>query len=243
MSRPAGAIALVSGASQGIGLEIVRGLATRGFTVFLGARDRAKGHAAADALAGAGDVRFVRLDVTDEASIGEAVRAIGHLARRLDVLVNNAGVLLDEGRSAADVEASVLRRTLETNVVGAFALTRACLPLLRESPRPRIVNVSSTAGSLAEMATALHEPDGFPAPSYRVSKAALNALTLVLARDLRPEGILVNACCPGWVRTDMGGPLAPLSPSEGAKTPLFLATLPDDGPTGGFFADDVPTPW
>lgn len=243
MSRPADAVALVSGAAKGIGLEIARGLARRGFTVFLGARDRAKGHAAAGALADAGDVRFLRLDVTDEASIGEATRAIDRLAHRLDVLVNNAGVLLDEGRSAADVETAVLRATLETNVVGAFALTRACLPLLRQSPHPRIVNVSSTAGSLSEMATALDDGEGFPAPSYRVSKAALNALTLVLARDLRPDRILVNACCPGWVRTDMGGPDATLSPAEGAITPLFLATLPDDGPTGGFFADGAPTPW
>jgi NAD(P)-dependent dehydrogenase (short-subunit alcohol dehydrogenase family) len=243
MSRPTGAVALVSGAAKGIGLEIVRGLATRGYAVFLGARDRAKGHAAADALANEGDVRFVRLDVTDEASIAEAVRAIGHLAHRLDVLVNNAGVLLDEGRNVADVETAVLRQTLETNVLGAFALTRACLPLLRRSPHPRIVNVSSTAGSLADMAATVDGGDDFPAPSYRVSKAALNALTLVLAKDLRSDRILVNACCPGWVRTDMGGPNATLSPAEGAVTPLFLATLPDGGPTGGFFAEGVPTPW
>jgi NAD(P)-dependent dehydrogenase (short-subunit alcohol dehydrogenase family) len=243
MSRPVDAVALVSGAAKGIGFEIVRGLAKRGFTVFLGARDRAKGHGAADTLAAEGDVRFLRLDVTDEASIGEAVRAIGHTARRLDVLVNNAGVLLDEGENVANVETAVLRATLETNVLGSFALTRGCLPLLRESPHPRIVNVSSTAGSLTEMVAALDGGDDFLAPSYRVSKAALNALTLVLARDLRPDRVLVNACCPGWVRTDMGGPNAPLSPAEGAVTPLFLATLPDDGPTGGFFADGAPSPW
>ena len=233
--------ALVTGAAKGLGLEVARGLSTRGFTTFVGARDPLRGQDAASALAAdtGGDVRFVRLDVTDEASVAEAAATIGAEAGRLDVLVNNAGVLLDEGGSVTTLDAATLRATLETNALGALRVTQACLPLLRRSAHPRIVNVSSTAGSIADMAAG----DGWRAPAYRVSKAALNAVTALLASELRKDRFLVNACCPGWLRTDMGGPAATLSAAQGADTPLWLATLPDDGPTGGFFSERAPHPW
>jgi NAD(P)-dependent dehydrogenase (short-subunit alcohol dehydrogenase family) len=210
---------------------------------FLSARPgkQGRGETAAERLAretGA-DVRFLPLDVTDEGSVRRAAAAVAAEGGRLDVLVNNAGVLLDEGGRVATLDAPTLRATLETNALGALRVTQAFLPLLRRSPHPRVVNVSSTAGSITDMAAA----EGWRAPAYRVSKAALNAVTALFASELRAERILVNACCPGWLRTDMGGPSASRSAAEGADTPLWLATLPDDGPTGGFFSERRPHPW
>jgi NAD(P)-dependent dehydrogenase (short-subunit alcohol dehydrogenase family) len=153
----------------------------------------------------------------------------------LDALVNNAGVMPDLGESAASISLELVQQVLETNVLGAWRLCQAVVPLLRESPAGRIVNVSSGAGQLSDMRT------GYPA--YRMSKTALNALTRVLSGELAADGIKVNSACPGWVATDMGGAGAPRSLQEGADTPVWLATLPDDGPTGGFFRDRAPIPW
>ena len=217
-------VAVVSGGNRGIGLAVVRDLAARGFTVVQGARDPA----AAPAVEG--DVLARRLDVTDEESIA---RLAGELDR-VDVLVNNAAILYDTGNRAATVELDVVRAALETNLLGAWGLSQALLPQLRRSGHGRIVNVSSESGSLASM--------GGGTPAYQVSKAALNAFTRTLAGELRGDGILVNAVCPGWVATDMGG--AGGRPVEqGAASVVWAALLPDEGPTGGFFRDGRPVPW
>jgi NAD(P)-dependent dehydrogenase (short-subunit alcohol dehydrogenase family) len=233
-------VAVVSGANRGIGLEIVRQLARNGLTAVIGARNPGKGLAAADKLKAEGlQVTVVELDVDDEKSPARAIAEVKRLFGRCDVLVNNAAILAD---GPAGFEASVLdlasgdaRRTFETNVLGPLRLIQAAVPLMREQRYGRIVNMSSGAGQLAEMGM------GFPA--YRMSKSALNALTRITAAELREANIKVNAVCPGWVRTDMGGPNAQRSVEQGAETPVWLAALPDDGPTGGFFRDRKPIPW
>jgi NAD(P)-dependent dehydrogenase (short-subunit alcohol dehydrogenase family) len=217
-------VALVTGANRGIGLEVARQLAARGHTVIAGARDPSQ----VPALDG--DVRPVRLDVTDDASIA-AVR--GELDA-LDVLVNNAAIHYDTWNRAATTDLDLVREAMETNLYGAWALSQALLPQLRASGHGRIVNVSSGAGSLATM--------GGGTPAYQVSKAALNAFTRTLAGELRGEGILVNAVCPGWVATDMGGP-GGRPVAEGAASVVWAALLPDGGPTGGFFRDGEPVAW
>jgi NAD(P)-dependent dehydrogenase (short-subunit alcohol dehydrogenase family) len=176
----------------------------------------------------------VELDVASEESVSRAARDVGADPGRLDVLVNNAGTY-GSSAGAADTDLEEAHRVLEVNLFGAWRLTQAVLPLLRESGHGRIVNVSSGAGQLDDM-------QGGRA-GYRVSKTALNALTRTLAVDEERNRILVNAMCPGWVRTDMGGESAPRSVEEGADTAVWLATLPDDGPTGGFFRDREPIPW
>ncbi|HEX9780627.1 MAG TPA: SDR family oxidoreductase [bacterium] len=229
-------VAVVTGANRGLGLEISRRLAERGLRVVLTARDDAKGRAAAAGLAAAGHpVDAHQLDVTDEAS----VRRFGEFARsslgRADVLVNNAGVFLDAKRAALEADLGVVRATLETNALGAWRVAQELIPLMRRHGYGRIVNLSSGLGQLTDM------EGGYP--GYRMSKAALNALTRMLAAELAGAGILVNAVCPGWVRTDMGGPDADRSVEEGAETPIWLSTLPDDGPTGGLFRDKQLIPW
>lgn len=236
-------LALVTGAAAGLGLEIARGLASAGHRVFLSARDLPRATAAAAPLRAAGlDVVPLALDVADAASIRAAATAVAREARALDVLVNNAGVLLDEAETALTVPLDVVRATFEVDVLGPWAVTQAFAPLLRAAAAGRVVNVSSTAGSLTDLAAGA-APGAWGPPAYCVAKAALNALTILEARAFAGTPVLVNACCPGWLRTAMGGPSAPLSAREGADTPLFLATLPDGGPTGGFFADRRPIPW
>jgi NAD(P)-dependent dehydrogenase (short-subunit alcohol dehydrogenase family) len=197
--------------------------------VLLGARDAARGARASRQLGG-GPISSVVLDVADD----ESVRAAAAGIERLDVLVNNAAILYDTWQRGIDADLDQVHEALETNLLGAWRVTQAVLPLLRESPAGRIVNVSSGAG-------ALHDMRG-GTPAYRTSKAALNALTRILAAELRGDGILVNAVCPGWVATDMGGaggrPVA-----DGAAGIVWAATLPDDGPTGGFFRDARPIAW
>jgi NAD(P)-dependent dehydrogenase (short-subunit alcohol dehydrogenase family) len=227
--------ALVTGANRGIGLEVSRQLAQQGYTVLLGARDHIKGAQAAQLLLGEGlDVRFVHLDVADQVSLDRAQAEIEREFGQLDVLVNNAAILYDTWQHAATADLDVVREALETNTLGAWRMCQAFLPLLRRSRQGRIVNVSSEAGSLASM--------GGGTPAYNMSKVALNALTRMLAADLRRTGILVNSVCPGWVATDMGGhggrPV-----KEGAASVVWAATLPDDGPTGGFFRDGRALPW
>jgi NAD(P)-dependent dehydrogenase (short-subunit alcohol dehydrogenase family) len=228
-------VALVSGANRGIGKEVVRQLAGLGYEVLLGGRDGAKASAAARELnqGGVGTVRALTLDVADEASIEAAAARVSSEVSRLDVLVNNAGVGSDFGVSGTAPDFDAVQRALDTNFFGAYRLTIALLGLLRESEHARIVNVSSGMGGVAEM--------GGWSPGYRVSKAAMNAMTRILATELRDEGILVNSACPGFVNTDMGGPMGATKPVEdGAKGIVWLATLPDDGPTGGFFRDGRP---
>jgi NAD(P)-dependent dehydrogenase (short-subunit alcohol dehydrogenase family) len=233
-------IALVSGANRGIGLEIVRQLARRGTVAVIGARDVAKGQAAAESLAAEGlDAPVVQLDVEDGTSIVDAVAEIVALFGRIDILVNNAAVLIDGPggfkSSLFDLKSETARRTFETNVLGPLRLTQAVVPIMQRTGYGRIVNLSSGAGQLSDMRS------GFPA--YRMSKAALNALTRVTASELASTNIKVNAVCPGWVRTDMGGTEAERPVEIGAETPVWLATLPDDGPTGGFFRDRRPIAW
>jgi NAD(P)-dependent dehydrogenase (short-subunit alcohol dehydrogenase family) len=227
-------VALVSGGNRGLGREVARRLAENRYAVVIGSRDLDKGRAAAAEL---GDnVNARRLDVTDPESIETCIREIGDLHGRLDVLVNNAGIEGGGWRTdATDVDLDEVRDTLETNLFGAWKLTQAALPLMRRNGYGRIVNLSSGMGQLDEM--------GGHAPSYRISKVGLNALTRMLTAELDGENILVNSCCPGWVRTDMGGPNANRSVEEGGDTPYWLATLPDDGPRGGFFRNRMPIPW
>jgi NAD(P)-dependent dehydrogenase (short-subunit alcohol dehydrogenase family) len=196
--------------------------------VLLGARDPAKGARAARQIGGG--VSAVQLDVADR----ESVRAATAGLDRLDVLVNNAAILYDTWQRGIDADLDQVREALDTNLLGAWRVTQAVLPLLRASPAGRIVNVSSGAGALTDM--------GGGTPAYRTSKAALNALTRVLAAELRGDRILVNAVCPGWVATDMGG-AGGRPVQDGAAGIVWAATLPDDGPTSGFFRDGRAIDW
>jgi NAD(P)-dependent dehydrogenase (short-subunit alcohol dehydrogenase family) len=231
-------IALVTGGNKGLGREIVRQLAGRGMRVYLGARDEIRGREAADALGtDGGDVRFVRLDVTDAESVDVAVRTIDAEFGRLDVLVNNAGIAGEIGTDVLDITAEQLRRTYEVNVLGVVTVTSACVPLLRRSANGRIVNVSSRLGSL----TALSAPDSRQrkrgALAYSSSKAALNVLTLLYAEALRDDGIQVNAATPGRVPTDINAATpwrGDRTVADGAVAPVHLATLPPGSMTGMF---------
>lgn len=221
-------VALVTGGNRGIGREIVRQLATKGTTTLLAARDLAKAEAAALELAGdRGAILARQLDVTDAGSATRLAQSVEADFGKLDILVNNAGVSLDPSDSARSVDLDRVRATLEINLFGAWRTAQVFAPLLKKSGHGRIVNVSSQMGQLHGMR------DGYP--GYRLSKTALNAVTVMLADALKSDGVLVNACCPGWIKTDMGGANAPGSVEQGADTPVWLATLPDDGPSGGFF--------
>jgi NAD(P)-dependent dehydrogenase (short-subunit alcohol dehydrogenase family) len=231
-------VAVVTGASRGIGLEICRQLGRRqDVRVVLTARNETKGKAEATQLRGEGvDVDFHVLDVTSEKSIRALADWLGATFGRCDILVNNAGILADpRGSRFLDSRPATYRQTLETNVFGPLLLIQALVPLMKKNRYGRIVNISSAQGQLSDM--------GVGTPAYRISKAALNALTCVLAAELTGSGILVNSMCPGWVRTDMGGPGAPRTVQQGADTAVWLATLPDDGASGGFFRDRKPIPW
>ncbi|MDQ3919196.1 MAG: SDR family oxidoreductase [Acidobacteriota bacterium] len=229
-------VALVTGANRGIGLEVTRRLAALGFNVILGSRAPVKGEEAARRMVADGlKVIPGRLDVTDQKSINELKSWVEERFGALDVLVNNAAILYDSWQRAADADLDVVREAFETNTLGAWRMCEAFIPLLRKSRHARVVNVSSESGSLAAM--------GGGTPAYSVSKVALNALTRMLADELRSSRILVNSVCPGWVATEMGGPQAPRTVEEGAASVVWAATLPDDGPTGGFFRDGQPLEW
>lgn len=240
MTQPP-SVAVVTGANRGLGLETCRQLAQRGCTVVLTSRSRKHGQAAAEQLGSEGlEVRFQPLDVTDAA----AVRALRTLLRnefgRLDILVNNAGIFPDPYDHAAPEAASVfnanldtVRQALETNTYGALRLAQALIPLMQG--RGNVVNVSSGMGQLSDMNGCC--------PGYRLSKTALNALTRILADELAHSAVKVNSVCPGWVKTDMGGPGAERSLQDGAAGIVWAACLPPDGPSGGFFRDGKPIPW
>jgi NAD(P)-dependent dehydrogenase (short-subunit alcohol dehydrogenase family) len=230
-------IAVVTGGNKGIGLEICRQLARRGVNVVLTARDPARGLRAVQALQGERlNVVFHPLDVTDEASVAALRGYMVSVHRRCDILVNNAGISLrGSARSVLSTAFVDFETTLQTNFYGALRMCQALVPLMVNRRYGRVVNLSSGMGQLDEMA------DGWAA--YRVSKTALNALTRMVSSATHGRGVLVNSVCPGWVRTDMGGPGASRSVEKGAQTAVWLALLPDDGPSGSFFRDRHPIPW
>jgi len=246
-------VAFITGANKGIGLETARALGELGVAVVIGSRDAAKGRAAADRLREQGieKVEAVRFDVLKPDDHRDIARYLESRYGKLDILINNAGIMLDHGdfsaaggfNTTSTVAPDVLRQTFETNFFAVVALTQVLLPLIRKSPAGRIVNLSSILGSLT-----LHSDPSSPIYSmksfaYDASKAALNAFTVHLAQELRATPIKVNSAHPGWVKTDMGGPAAPMELSDGCKTSVQLATLPDDGPTGGFFHMGERLPW
>ena len=245
-------IALVTGANKGIGYAIATGLGALGYRVAVGARDQTRLETAVEKLRAAGvDAFGVLLDVTDGQSVTAAAELIERQADRLDALVNNAGISGEVGpgwvQDPTTLDLDLVRTVVETNVIGVIRVTNAMLPLLRRSPSPRIVNISSAVASLTRQA----DPDIEIGPimaAYSPTKTFLNAVTVHYARhfagpDFADTNILINAACPGLVATDFTSFLGPRTPEQGAATAIRLATLPDDGPTGGFFEDAGVVPW
>ncbi|MET7642538.1 SDR family oxidoreductase [Streptomyces sp. NPDC005426] len=246
-------VALVTGANKGIGRGVAGQLAALGMTVVVGARDPLRGEEAAAAVRTVGgDAHAVTLDVTDQATVQEAAKQVEERFGRLDVLINNAGITGSGQVSPEDahdqvpssVDLDMVRAVFETNVFGVIAVTNAMLPLLRRSPAPRIVNVSSHAASL----TLTSDPDGpftalLPSAAYAPSKTALSALTVQYANELRKHGILVNAVAPGFVDTDSNNHTGLLTVAQAAEVVVRLATLGADGATAGFFSEEGPVPW
>jgi NAD(P)-dependent dehydrogenase (short-subunit alcohol dehydrogenase family) len=236
-------IALVTGANKGIGFEIAAGLGARGWTVGIGARDdRRRDEAVQKLRAGGADAFGVPLHVTDDESVAAAARLIEDRAGRLDVLVNNAGVTGGPPQEPTRVALDTVRTAVETNVIGVIRVTNAMLPLLRRSASPRIVNMSSSVGSLTRQTTPGAEVGPISA-AYAASKTFLNAVTVQYAKELAGTSILINVGCPGYTATDLNGFRGTRTPEQGAAIAIHLATLPDDGPTGGFFDDDGVVPW
>lgn len=236
-------VAVVTGANRGIGFEVCRQLAQKGILVVLTSRDQEKGLAACQKLKKEElAARYCQLDVTHPSSIHRFWSFLQKEFGRCDILINNAGVLLDKKGpydtsfpSIFNANTETIRQTMETNVYGPLLLCQAIVPLMRKNNYGRIINISSGLGQLTDM------NGGYPA--YRISKAAINVLTCILSDELKDHNILINSMCPGWVKTDMGGPDATRSPQEGADTAVWLATLPDDGPRGKFFRDRKEIPW
>jgi NAD(P)-dependent dehydrogenase (short-subunit alcohol dehydrogenase family) len=236
-------VAVVTGANKGIGLEIARQLARKGIRVYLGSRDEARGREAAEKLRAEGlEVSPLRLDVTNERSVADVVQQVEREAGRLDILVNNAGIAIDDGPPSR-VSVDVIRRTYETNVFGLVRVTQAFLPLLRRSDAGRIVNLSSGLGSLTQNSDPRWPYAGVKFLAYNSSKTAVNAVTIQFAWELRDTPIKVNAADPGYVATDLNRHQGVRSVEQGAATPMRLALLPADGPTGGYFNDDGVIPW
>ena len=228
-------VAIVTGGNRGIGHEICKELSRAGCYVVLTSRNEEEGRRAVAKLDHHDNVAFRRLDVTDSKDIASLRDWILKTQGRVDILINNAGVYLDEGVSVFDVDENIMHDTLAVNFYGAFHMCRAFVPIMRQNGYGRIVNVSSGYGAMSEMG-------GYVA-AYRISKAALNALTLIMANELRDGNIKVNAVCPGWVRTDMGGGMAPLSPEAAARDIVHFALVDSKGPTGSFFRYKNPIQW
>ncbi|MBE9204991.1 SDR family oxidoreductase [Nostoc sp. LEGE 06077] len=232
-------VAVVTGGNRGLGFEASRQLARQGYKVILTSRDEDKGKAAAQKLQAEGlDVIAYTLDVTSDESSQNLAEFIDQQFGKLDALVNNAGIYIDaqaESNSIVDTKIDTLQTTINTNVYGVVRVTQALIPLMKKQNYGRIVNVSSGMGQLTDMEGG--------SPGYRISKTALNAATRIFASELIGTNILVNSVCPGWVKTDMGGANAPRTPEQGVDTIVWLATLPDDGVTGGFFRDRQPIAW
>lgn len=228
--------AIVTGANRGIGLEVCRRLAGLGYRVILTSRDQARGLEALKALqTGGGEILHHQLDVTDQESILRLRDFVVSCFGAADVLINNAAILPDQFGRVLKVAPEKFRLSLETNTLGPLVLCQAFIPMMKEQNFGRVVNVSSGAGQIKNMVNDM--------PAYRLSKIALNGLTLMLARSVKGTNVLVNAACPGWVRSDMGGPKADRSLEQGADGIVWLATLPDGGPNGGFYRDRMPIPW
>lgn len=233
-------VALVTGGNKGLGFGTVQALAQKGYHVILGARRSKAGKEAQKKLKSMGlDVELIVLDVSKESSIQKAMKAILKKHKRLDILVNNAGVFLDSNKvgfvSALNTKSKIILDTFKTNTLGAFLLAQKAIPVMQKQGFGRIVNVSSGMGQLDEM-------EGGCA-GYRISKTALNSVTKLLSNEVGNPNVKINCLCPGWVRTDMGGQNAERSIEEGIDTIVWLATLPEDGPNGGFFRDRKVIPW
>ncbi|MDR6865684.1 NAD(P)-dependent dehydrogenase (short-subunit alcohol dehydrogenase family) [Microbacterium resistens] len=235
--------ALVTGANKGIGYEIAAGLGALGWRIGVGASDRGRRDTAVEALRATGVEAFgVPLDVTDDASVAAAAVVIADRAGGLDVLVNNAAITGGMPQTPTTVDPATMRAVVETNVIGVVRVTNAMLPMLRASASPRIVNMSSSVGSLALQTTPGIDMGSAPA-AYLASKTFLNALTIQYAKELSDAGVLVNSGCPGYTATDLNDFHGVRTPQQGAAIAIRLATLPDDGPTGGFFDDAGTVPW
>lgn len=234
-------IVLISGANKGLGLETAKQLIAKGYEVYIGARREAEGQAAAAKLGP--KAHYIHLDMTNPDTFIAAAQKIEQLHGRLDVLVNNAGIGPDNGMKPSETPLELIRDSFNTNVFGLVELTQRMMPLLRKSAAGRIVNLSSILGSLAINSDPKAEIGDWRSFGYNGSKAAVNMFTATLAFELRDTKIKVNSAHPGWVKTDLGGEAAPLDVSEGAETSVWLATLPDDGPTGGFFFKQDRLPW
>ncbi|MFG1905942.1 SDR family oxidoreductase [Kribbella sp. NPDC048928] len=237
-------IALVTGANKGIGKEIARQLGERGFTVLVGSRDAERGAVAAKELVAEGlDTRVLQLEVTDAASIRTAAGEVEATYGRLDVLVNNAAIIPEGDDGVSSIEAGVLRSAFETNVLGLVAVTQAFLPLLQRAGQARIVNLSTSLASFAQVGDPESRMSTVRTLGYNASKAAVNMVTVMLANELRGTGVLVNAADPGNCATDMGGWSAARTPAQGAAVAVRLAMLPADGPTGYVYAEEGQLPW
>ena len=238
-----GAIALITGANKGIGYEIARGLGAQGVVVLIGARDESRGQAAVAKLKGDGvDARFVRLDVTNKETIVEAARWIEDQFGHLDILVTNAGIA-EWGFKPSDVDPAKVREVYDTNFFGPIAMTQAMLPLLRKSPHGRIVNMSSSLGSLSLASDPTSPVSQFIALGYNTSKTALNSMTVQFANELRGTPIKINAVCPGYCATDINGNSGPRSAAQGATVAIEYATIGDDGPSGRVFDENGAVAW
>lgn len=244
-------IALVTGGNRGIGREIARQLALKGYHVLIGCRDATKGKQAISEMHKDGMmVNLEVVDVNQVESVQQMVDRVKKAYGRLDVLINNAGIILDRGVSVLEVEESVVKETFETNFFGALRMVQAVVPLMKEQKYGRIVNLSSGLGAFEIMSGGgpnqnhpLVRQLGGSSSAYRISKTMLNALTCLVAQDVADMGIKVNAVCPGSVQTDMGGADAPRTVEEGADTAVWLATLDEEGPNGGYFRDRKPIAW
>ena len=229
-------VALITGANRGIGLETARQLARLGIIAVIGSRDLAKGQMAAESLKSEGlDAPVVQLDVTDSASVARGVAEATSFFGRIDILINNAGIFTDRHIPALEIAPDHVEEIFQANTIGPLRMIQAVVPGMKERGYGRIVNISSMLAQLKDM--------GPLKPGYRMSKTALNALTRVVAAEVGPANIKVNTMSPGWVKTDMGGMDAPRTVAEGADTAVWLATLPDDGPSGGFFESRKAIPW